>query len=89
MVKDEEVIKPGRFSMEERSLICVQCGNQFVLSAREREKLLERGFDLPKRCPDCRRNKYRDFKDDSEERGQKKKKKHVRREKGYFEAKDD
>ena len=42
-------------------IACIQCGNEFELSNVDRSKLAARGFDLPKRCPDCRRNKSRDI----------------------------
>ena len=38
-------------------IICIQCGNEFELSVIECNTLLSRGFDLPKRCPDCRKHK--------------------------------
>ena len=66
--------------MEDKLLTCVQCGNQFILSAKEREKLMARGFDLPKRCLDCRKRKYRYFQEEDEEWGKKRKKRHTRRE---------
>lgn len=72
--------------MKDKSLICIQCGNQFTLTSREQEKLLSRGFDLPKRCPDCRKRKFRQVQEDQhDEWSNKKKKKHPRRDKFYFE----
>lgn len=40
------------------SLTCMEagCRNEFVVDGRERKRVLEKGFKLPKRCPACRRN---------------------------------
>ena len=43
--------------MKEKALTCIQCGSPFVVTGEEQEKLSNRGFDIPKRCPDCRKNK--------------------------------
>ena len=43
--------------MREKWILCVQCGIEFLLSIDEQERLLSRGFDIPKRCPECRRKK--------------------------------
>ena len=40
-------------------LICAQCGNEFLFASEEREKYLSRGFDLPLRCPACRKHRSR------------------------------
>ncbi len=40
----------------DRTLICVDCGAEFVFSAEDQEFHASRGFtNEPKRCPDCRR----------------------------------
>jgi Zn finger protein HypA/HybF involved in hydrogenase expression len=36
---------------------CVQCQAEFEISASEMQQLQQRGFDEPRRCPACRRNK--------------------------------
>ena len=42
--------------MEDKTLVCVDCGNEFVFTSGEQEFYKEKGFDNePKRCPDCRR----------------------------------
>ena len=72
--------------MRDKTLTCIQCGNQFVLTVNDQEKLITRGFDFPKRCPDCRKRKFRQVQEDHhDDWGSKKKKKHTRREKFYFE----
>jgi hypothetical protein len=53
---------------------CVQCGKEFELSEKDLDQLAARGFDIPKRCPDCRRNKSRYATDDSHRRRRDKKK---------------
>lgn len=39
------------------TLKCVQCGGDFVFEAGEREFFQEKGFQEPKRCPKCRKQK--------------------------------
>ena len=36
---------------------CIQCGSIFDLSRIEKENYQQRGFDEPRRCPECRRRK--------------------------------
>ncbi|MFC1895668.1 zinc-ribbon domain containing protein [Thermodesulfobacteriota bacterium] len=43
--------------MEDQFLTCIQCGEEFVFSAAEQGKYNSRGFDPPRRCPECRRKK--------------------------------
>ncbi|GAC1446032.1 MAG: zinc-ribbon domain containing protein [Chloroflexota bacterium] len=38
----------------DRSLTCVQCGNDFTFSADDQQFHAERGYQDPKRCPSCR-----------------------------------
>lgn len=38
---------------------CVDCGVIFEMSAEEQKWYLEKGFQIPKRCPECRKNKRR------------------------------
>jgi CxxC-x17-CxxC domain-containing protein len=43
-------------SFEDRTLICVQCGAQFVFSGGEQEFFAQRGLESePKRCATCRK----------------------------------
>ena len=40
---------------EDKTLKCVECGNDFVFSASEQEFYAEKGFtNEPKRCSSCR-----------------------------------
>jgi CxxC-x17-CxxC domain-containing protein len=38
----------------DRSLTCVQCGNEFTFSAEDQEYHAGRGYQDPKRCAACR-----------------------------------
>ena len=55
------------------AITCIQCDKEFEVSDADREKFASRGFDLPKRCPDCRRKKTRQLPDDRHRRRDKKK----------------
>ncbi|MFH1991287.1 MAG: zinc-ribbon domain containing protein [Pseudomonadota bacterium] len=63
--------------MENLILTCIQCNTDFEFGAGEQQKYQERGFDVPLRCPQCRKNKYRDS-EHQERRKFKDKKKHHR-----------
>ena len=40
---------------EDKTLKCVECGEEFVFTASEQEFYAEKGFtNEPKRCPKCR-----------------------------------
>ena len=43
--------------VEDRTINCVVCGNNFVFTASQQEKFERMGFDAPKRCPVCRKEK--------------------------------
>ena len=38
----------------DRTLTCVQCGNDFVFTADDQQYHAGRGYQDPKRCPSCR-----------------------------------
>ncbi|HHI30477.1 cytochrome C551 [Methanosarcinales archaeon ex4572_44] len=40
--------------MEDRTLVCKDCGEEFVFTAGEQEFFEEKGFDDPQRCKECR-----------------------------------
>jgi CxxC-x17-CxxC domain-containing protein len=40
--------------MEDRTLVCEDCGQEFVFSREEQEFYAARGFQAPKRCKPCR-----------------------------------
>ena len=42
--------------IEDKKIICKDCGNEFVFTVGEQEFYKEKGFDNdPVRCADCRR----------------------------------
>ena len=42
--------------MEDKYLVCKDCGNEFLFSASEQEFYAEKGFENePGRCPSCRK----------------------------------
>ncbi len=42
--------------MEDKKLVCKDCGNTFIWTAGEQEFYQQKGLtNEPKRCPDCRR----------------------------------
>jgi len=43
--------------MEDKTIFCIQCNRPFVLTAAELKRCLSRGFDMPRRCPECRKHK--------------------------------
>ena len=44
--------------MEDKTIVCVDCGKEFVFTEGEQAFYKEKGFENePKRCPDCRRAK--------------------------------
>ena len=38
-------------------LKCKECGEQFTITTGEAKWYEEKGFELPKRCPNCRKSK--------------------------------
>jgi CxxC-x17-CxxC domain-containing protein len=38
----------------DRNLVCADCGQEFVFTARDQEFYAGRGFSEPRRCPSCR-----------------------------------
>ena len=53
----ERDINIWRKRMKDKMIICIQCGSPFVLTVAEQDRLYEKGFGTPKRCPDCRQKK--------------------------------
>ena len=43
--------------MNEKTITCIQCGNTFVTTISQLERLIGLGLDEPKRCRDCREKK--------------------------------
>ncbi len=40
--------------LRDKTLTCVDCGNEFTFSASDQEFYSSRGYQEPKRCPNCR-----------------------------------
>jgi CxxC-x17-CxxC domain-containing protein len=40
--------------MEDKTLVCEDCGQEFLFSEKEQEFYAMRGFQEPKRCKPCR-----------------------------------
>ena len=45
--------------MNNRTIHCAQCENEFDFTVSEQIYFTRMGFDEPKRCPDCRKHKIR------------------------------
>ncbi|MCG6909005.1 MAG: zinc-ribbon domain-containing protein [Deltaproteobacteria bacterium] len=43
--------------MESERIVCIQCENEFEFSIADQIRYAEKGFEPPRRCPACRRNK--------------------------------
>jgi hypothetical protein len=72
--------------METIILTCIQCEEDFEFSSYEQEKYSQKGFDLPLRCAQCRKNKNKKT-EFVEKRKFKDKKKHYRlKSEGYFDS---
>lgn len=41
---------------------CADCGKEFEVSAEERKWYEDKGFELPKRCTECRKARRNKFK---------------------------
>ncbi|WP_455821588.1 zinc-ribbon domain-containing protein [Clostridium butyricum] len=42
--------------MEDKTLVCKDCGKEFIFTVGEQELFKEKGFDNePVRCPECRK----------------------------------
>jgi hypothetical protein len=53
--------------MEDLLMVCIQCEEEFEFSVLEQKKYEDRGYDIPKRCPSCRKHKSRNM-DSAEDR---------------------
>lgn len=47
----------GEWNVEDITIRCIQCGDEFVFTAGEQRYYVERDFSSPKRCPACRKKK--------------------------------
>lgn len=42
---------------KDEKLVCQDCGKEFIFSAADQQFFQEKGYQPPKRCPDCRKAK--------------------------------
>jgi len=45
--------------MRDQTIYCIQCDNPFIFTAAEQHRMNSQGFDWPKRCSECRKNKQK------------------------------
>jgi len=50
----EGMLKANSLKVENKTLVCVDCGAPFVFSVGEQRYFLSKGLSIPKRCPNCR-----------------------------------
>lgn len=50
-------LKLGEIEMEDITLNCQDCGEEFIFTVGEQEFFEEKGFSEPKRCKACRDKK--------------------------------
>ncbi len=41
----------------DKTIRCIQCNSEFLFTEREQKYYQDRGFSIPKRCPDCRKER--------------------------------
>ena len=69
--------------MKDQIRTCIQCESEFIVTAAEQERLLTKGFDIPKRCPACRKNKMKSPKE-TDNRSQRDKRRHDKTTDDYY-----
>jgi len=48
-------------ALEDKQLVCIECGNSFSFTVGEQQFYKEKGFENePKRCPACRSRRKRE-----------------------------
>jgi hypothetical protein len=45
----------SELKVEEKTIVCTNCGNPFVLTVSEQERFAALRFNQPKRCRECRK----------------------------------
>jgi DNA-directed RNA polymerase subunit RPC12/RpoP len=52
--------------MADKTLVCKDCGKEFVFTEGEQAFYKEKGFENePQRCPDCRKNRKQSRRDNN------------------------
>jgi len=46
--------KNNKIKMEDKNLKCIDCNSEFIFTEGEQEFYSDKGYQTPKRCPDCR-----------------------------------
>lgn len=49
---------PPEMELEPISIICSNCGDEFIISPAEQKFYKAKGFELPKKCKECRNQKF-------------------------------
>ena len=60
--------------MESKIIQCIQCDNEFEFSVASQLEYEAKGYDEPKRCPECRKRKSKASSSNSDEKRRNKKK---------------
>lgn len=65
--------KNDEMTMENKSIICIQCETEFEFTVADQLRYERMNFDEPRRCPDCRKNKLKgaDFQETTHNRKRK------------------
>jgi DNA-directed RNA polymerase subunit RPC12/RpoP len=60
-------------TMENKTIICIQCEEEFEFTVDDQLRYEKMNFDEPRRCPDCRKNKLKraDFQETTHNRKRK------------------
>jgi hypothetical protein len=64
--------------MDSQWIVCAQCDTEFEYNTEEQAWHARKGFDAPRRCPECRKHKNK-YMSDWESKEIKERKKHYRR----------
>ena len=62
--------------MESKTIKCIQCDTEFEFSVASQREFEAKGYDEPKRCPDCRKRKSKTSTNDSNGKWRNKKKRY-------------
>lgn len=44
----------NKLELKDKTLICVDCGEEFIFSVGEQRYFISKGLSIPKRCSECR-----------------------------------
>ena len=62
--------------MQSKLIQCIQCNTEFEFSVSSQIEFEAKGYDEPKRCPECRKRKSKASADNSNGNWRNKKKRH-------------